>query len=100
MILDKYPEDSFMAIFWKQQKHAASLKNAKSMKWEAAMIRYKLELCGENKGQNLYELFESLFIMSISEGDPQNFYQFEGLAASNHYRGRNLTCCLKLRASN
>ncbi len=39
-------------------------------------------------------------LMSISEGDPQNFYQFEGLAASNHYRGRNLTCCLKLRASN
>ncbi len=38
--------------------------------------------------------------MSISEGDPQNFYQFEGLAASNHYRGMNLTCCSKLRASN
>ncbi len=53
MILDKYPEDSFMAIFWKQQKHVASLKNAKSMKWEAAMIRYKLELqyVGKTKGR-------------------------------------------------
>ncbi len=39
IIVDKYPPDSFMAIFWRQQKRAMHLKNAKSMKWEAAMIR-------------------------------------------------------------
>ena len=40
MMTDKYPPDSFLGIFWRQQRHAASLKNARSMKWEAAMIRY------------------------------------------------------------
>ena len=45
MIEDKYPSDSFLGIFWRQQRHAASLKNAKSMKWEAAMIRCALYLC-------------------------------------------------------
>ena len=47
MITDKYPPDSFPAIFWSQQRQAASLKNAKSMKWEAAMIRsvFHCKLC-------------------------------------------------------
>ncbi len=42
VIEDRYPSDSFLGIFWRQQRRAASLKNSKSMKWEAAMIRLVL----------------------------------------------------------
>ena len=38
-ILDKYPAGSFARIFWQQQEQASRLKNAKSMRWEPAMIR-------------------------------------------------------------
>ncbi len=39
VIEDRYPSDSFLGIFWRQQRRAASLKN---LKWEAAMIRLVL----------------------------------------------------------
>ncbi len=37
-------EDSFEQVFWESQKRAASLKNAKSMKWDPLMIRWCLYL--------------------------------------------------------
>jgi hypothetical protein len=39
LVSDKYPPGSFQDIFWKQQHHAATLKNSKSMRWEPVMIR-------------------------------------------------------------
>ncbi len=38
-VLDKHPEGSFARIFWQQQEQASRLQNAKSMRWEPAMIR-------------------------------------------------------------
>ena len=35
----QYSPGSFQCIFWEQQEKASTLKNAKSMKWEPAMIR-------------------------------------------------------------
>ena len=39
-IKEKYPPGSFLNIFWEQQERACKLKNAKSMRWEPAMIRF------------------------------------------------------------
>ena len=38
-ILSQHPPGSFARIFWEQQEQASKLKNAKSMRWEPAMIR-------------------------------------------------------------
>lgn len=38
-IVEQYPPDSFRRIFWEQQQCALSLKDARSMRWEPAMIR-------------------------------------------------------------
>ena len=43
-ITEKYPADSFARIFWEQQLKAASLKDARSMKWAPMMIRWCLYL--------------------------------------------------------
>ncbi len=43
-ISDAYPPDSFARIFWEQQLHATSLKDARSMRWEPMMIRWCLYL--------------------------------------------------------
>lgn len=63
MILDEHPPDSFMAIFWSQQRHAASLKNAKSMKWEAAMIRWCLYL--RHLSSSAYELLRNSGVLKL-----------------------------------
>ena len=34
------PHGSFLRIFWNQQQKASKYKNAKSMRWAPAMIRY------------------------------------------------------------
>ena len=39
-VRDQYPPGSFPRIFWDQQERACGLHNAKSMKWEPAMIRF------------------------------------------------------------
>jgi len=39
-VKENYPPASFLRLFWEQQQRASSLKNSKSMKWSAAMIRY------------------------------------------------------------
>ena len=38
-IKEQHPPGSFPRIFWEQQK-AGKLRNAKSMRWEPAMIRF------------------------------------------------------------
>lgn len=47
-VLRNHPPGSFPRIFWEQQERASKLKNAKSMRWEPAMIRlvlYSQYLC-------------------------------------------------------
>lgn len=39
-VKEKHPPGSFSRIFWEQQERASRLKNAKSMRWEPAMIRF------------------------------------------------------------
>ena len=41
---ENLPEDSFRQLFWSQQLKAASLKNARNMKWHPLMIRWALSL--------------------------------------------------------
>ena len=38
-IVSKYPSGSFQRVFWEQQQRAVSMKDARSMRWEPAMIR-------------------------------------------------------------
>ena len=38
-ITEKYPEDSFPRLFWKQQLESLQLQNSKSMRWHPFMIR-------------------------------------------------------------
>lgn len=38
-VKEQYPSGSFAQIFWEQQEQGSRLKNAKSMRWEPAMIR-------------------------------------------------------------
>ena len=42
--IDDLPADSFRRIFWEQQLEAASLKDARSMRWHPQMIRWCLYL--------------------------------------------------------
>ena len=39
-VKEQHPPGSFPRIFWEQQEKAGKLKNAKSMRWEPAMIRF------------------------------------------------------------
>ena len=39
-----YPEESFQRLFWEQQQKAASLKDARSMKWHPLIIKWCLYL--------------------------------------------------------
>ena len=39
-----FPENSFQKLFWEQQQKAASLKNARSMRWHPLMIKWCLYL--------------------------------------------------------
>ncbi len=41
-VKEQHPPGSFARIFWEQQEQASRLKNAKSMRWEPAMIRFEL----------------------------------------------------------
>lgn len=43
-VMDKYPEDSFQYLFWKQQQEAARLKNSCSMRWHPLFIKWCLYL--------------------------------------------------------
>ena len=38
-VSSRYPSGSFAQVFWDQQVKASKLNNAKSMRWEPAMIR-------------------------------------------------------------
>jgi hypothetical protein len=40
----QYPKDSFMYLFWKQQREALGKKNLKGMRWHPMMIRWCLYL--------------------------------------------------------
>ena len=40
----KYPEDSFLRLFWEQQEKALSLKNARSMRWHPLFIKWCIYL--------------------------------------------------------
>ena len=42
--LDDLPAGSIQKIFWQQQVEAASLKNARNMRWHPLMIRWCLYL--------------------------------------------------------
>ena len=37
-VMEMYPKDSFLRLFWQQQKEALS-KNPKGMRWHPLMIR-------------------------------------------------------------
>ncbi len=39
-VKEQHPPGSFPRIFWEQQEKAGQLNNAKSMRWEPAMIRF------------------------------------------------------------
>ena len=43
-IAEKYPENSFHRIFWKQHSQAASTRNVRGVRWHPAMIRWCLYL--------------------------------------------------------
>ena len=43
-VKEQHPPGSFARIFWEQQEQASQLKNAKSMRWEPAMIRLEFLL--------------------------------------------------------
>ena len=36
----QYPPDSFQRVFWEQQRQAMEKTDARSMRWEPAMIRF------------------------------------------------------------
>ena len=42
-VIEKYPKDSFLRLFWEQQKEALS-KHPKGMRWHPLMIRSGLKL--------------------------------------------------------
>ncbi len=44
-ITSHYPPDSFQRIFWEQQQQSMEKKDARSMRWEPAMIRSVIIAC-------------------------------------------------------
>ena len=42
-VMERYPKDSFLYLFWQQQKEALT-KNPKGMRWHPMMIRWCLYL--------------------------------------------------------
>ena len=44
-VKEQLPPGSFGRIFWDQQEKNGKLKNAKSMRWEPAMIRFSYNKC-------------------------------------------------------
>ena len=43
-IAKAYPEGSFSRLFWEEQKHAASVKDSRAMRWHPLIIRWCLNL--------------------------------------------------------
>ena len=65
-VLSSHLEDSFQAIFWKQQLKAASLQNSISMRWHSLMVKWCLYL--QYKSSGMYKALRSSDVIKLPSG--------------------------------
>ena len=63
VVADSYPPGSFGRIFWESQERAASLKNARSMRWDPLMIRWCLYL--RHLSSSAYEMVRESGVIKL-----------------------------------
>ena len=66
-VVGSYPPDPLERLFWEQQEQAASVKNARAMRWYPLMIRWCLYL-GHIFGKAYEEMHRSGFLKTYIEG--------------------------------
>lgn len=81
-VKEQHPPGSFPRIFWEQQERASKLKNAKSMRWEPAMIRF--DICCSHVIHSAYSAMNSTQMVYI-HATPLKF----SLRVASYLRDRN-----------
>lgn len=59
----EYPPESFPHLFWEQQMKAASVKDARAMRWHPLMVKWCLYL--QHKSSGAYELLRESGVIKL-----------------------------------
>ena len=65
-VYERFGEESFQALFWRQQLQASALKNIRSMRWHPTMIKWCLLLY--RSSSKAYEMVRKTGIFKLPSG--------------------------------